>query len=43
LLNTGGIGEGGSYKDITLTDTMGILDSLFRGGAETGTSPTKPD
>jgi phosphoenolpyruvate carboxykinase (ATP) len=34
LLNTGGIGEGGSYKDITLADTMGILDSLFRGGAE---------
>jgi phosphoenolpyruvate carboxykinase (ATP) len=34
LLNTGGVGEGTSYKDITLTDTMGILDSLFRGGAE---------
>ncbi|MGO8688765.1 MAG: phosphoenolpyruvate carboxykinase (ATP) [Thermoguttaceae bacterium] len=34
LLNTGGVGEGASYKDITLADTMGILDSLFRGGAE---------
>ncbi len=34
LLNTGWVGEGGSYKDITLGDTMGILDSLFRGGAE---------
>jgi phosphoenolpyruvate carboxykinase (ATP) len=34
LLNTGGVGEGTSYKDITLSDTMGILDSLFRGGAE---------
>lgn len=34
LLNTGGVGEGGSYKDISLADTMGILDSLLRGGAE---------
>ncbi len=34
LLNTGWVGEGDSYKDITLADTMGILDSLFRGGAE---------
>jgi phosphoenolpyruvate carboxykinase (ATP) len=34
LLNTGWVGEGNSYKDITLADTMGILDSLFRGGAE---------
>jgi phosphoenolpyruvate carboxykinase (ATP) len=34
LLNTGWVGEGNSYKDITLSDTMGILDSLFRGGAE---------
>ena len=34
LLNTGWVGEGGSYKDIRLADTMGILDSLFRGGAE---------
>lgn len=34
LLNTGWVGEGRSYKDISLADTMGILDSLFRGGAE---------
>ena len=34
LLNTGWVGEGDSYKDITLADTMGILDSLLRGGAE---------
>ena len=34
LLNTGWVGEGRSYKDITLRDTMGILDSLLRGGAE---------
>ena len=34
LLNTGGVGEGNSYKDITLADTMGILDSILRGGAE---------
>jgi phosphoenolpyruvate carboxykinase (ATP) len=34
LLNTGGVGEGRSYKDITLADTMGILDSLLRGGAD---------
>ncbi len=34
LLNTGGIGEGYSYKDITLGDTMGILDSLLRGNME---------
>jgi phosphoenolpyruvate carboxykinase (ATP) len=34
LLNTGGVGEGSTYKDITLGDTMGILDSLFRGGAD---------
>ena len=34
LLNTGGVGENMSYKDITLADTMGILDSLLRGGAE---------
>ena len=32
LLNTGGVGEGHSYKDITLSNTMGILESLFRGG-----------
>jgi phosphoenolpyruvate carboxykinase (ATP) len=34
LLNTGWVGTGNSYKDITLSDTMGILDSLLRGGAE---------
>ena len=34
LLNTGWVGEGDSYKDVSLADTMGILDSLFRGGAE---------
>lgn len=34
LLNTGFVGEGTSFKDITLADTMGILDSLLRGGAD---------
>ena len=34
LLNTGGIGEGSRYKEITLEHTMGILDSLLRGGFE---------
>ncbi len=34
LLNTGGIGEGVPYKDIKLEFTMGILDSLLRGGLE---------
>jgi phosphoenolpyruvate carboxykinase (ATP) len=34
LLNTGGIGEGMPYKDIKLEFTMGILDSLLRGGLE---------
>jgi len=34
LLNTGGIGEGARYKQITLEHTMGILDSLLRGGLE---------
>ena len=34
LLNTGGIGEGEQYKDIRLEFTMGILDSLLRGGLE---------
>jgi len=32
LLNTGGVGEGESYQDITLEHTKGILDSLLRGG-----------
>lgn len=34
LLNTGGIGEGPRYMDIRLENTLGILDSLFRGGLE---------
>ncbi len=34
LLNTGWVGEGNSFRDIRLADTMGILDSLLRGGAE---------
>ena len=34
LLNTGCVGEGGSFKDITLGDTMNILESVFRGAAE---------
>lgn len=32
LLNTGFIGEGFSFRDISLADTVGILDSVFRGG-----------
>lgn len=34
LINTGGIGEGEHYKDIRLESTIGILDSLLRGGLE---------
>ena len=34
LLNTGGIGEDEHYLDIRLEITMGILDSLLRGGLE---------
>jgi phosphoenolpyruvate carboxykinase (ATP) len=34
LLNTGGIGEGEHYLDIRLEFTIGILDSLLRGGLE---------
>lgn len=34
LLNTGGVGEGEHYRDIRLEYTMGILDSLVRGGLE---------
>lgn len=34
LLNTGGIGEGSSFKDIKLDQTLAILDSLLRGGLE---------
>ena len=41
LINTGGIGEGRHYKEISLEHTIGILDSLFRGGLEDWTeSPT---
>lgn len=34
LLNTGGVGEGPRYKEITVENTMAILDSLLRGGLE---------
>ncbi|MFC1950584.1 phosphoenolpyruvate carboxykinase (ATP) [Chloroflexota bacterium] len=34
LINTGGIGEGEHYLDIRLEHTIGILDSLLRGGLE---------
>jgi len=34
LLNTGGVGEGARYKEITLEHTISILDSLLRGGLE---------
>jgi len=34
LLNTGGVSEGEHYRDIRLEHTMGILDSLLRGGLE---------
>jgi len=34
LLNTGGIGEGEHYKDISVSTTMNILDSLLRGGLD---------
>jgi phosphoenolpyruvate carboxykinase (ATP) len=34
LINTGGIGEGIHFKDIKLEFTIGILDSLLRGGFE---------
>ena len=41
LLNTGWIGEGRHYRKITLENTMGIMDSLLRGGLEDWTdSPT---
>ncbi len=33
-LNTGGVSEGEHYRDIRLEHTMGILDSLLRGGLE---------
>lgn len=34
ILNTGGIIQGNSYIDIKLEHTLGILDSLLRGGLE---------
>lgn len=34
LINTGGIGEGKHYKGIEIRHTLGILDSLVRGGLE---------
>ncbi|MFC1866477.1 phosphoenolpyruvate carboxykinase (ATP), partial [Chloroflexota bacterium] len=34
LLNTGGVGDSEHYQDIRLDITMGILDSLVRGGLE---------
>ena len=34
LINTGGVGEGASYKDINVNHTLGILDSLLRGELE---------
>ncbi|MBN2186765.1 MAG: phosphoenolpyruvate carboxykinase (ATP) [Dehalococcoidia bacterium] len=34
LINTGGIGEGETYKDIRLEYTLAILDSLLREGLE---------
>jgi phosphoenolpyruvate carboxykinase (ATP) len=34
LMNTGSVGEGYHFKDITVGHTMSILDSLLRGGLE---------
>jgi len=34
LMNTGGVGEGVHYMDIAVGHTLGILDSLLRGGLE---------
>jgi len=34
ILNTGSISQGNSYLDIKLEHTLGILDSLLRGGLE---------
>lgn len=34
LLNTGGIGEGPRYKEISVNHTVAVLDSLLRGGLE---------
>jgi phosphoenolpyruvate carboxykinase (ATP) len=41
LMNTGSVGEGYHFKDIEVSHTMSILDSLARGGLEDwGTSPS---
>jgi len=34
LMNTGGVGEGLHYKDISVGHTLSVLDSLLRGGLE---------
>lgn len=34
LVNTGGVGEGYGYKNISVGHTLSVLDSLFRGGLE---------
>jgi len=34
LINTGGVGEGYHYKDISVGHTLSVLDSLLRGGFE---------
>ena len=34
LLNTGGIGEGEHYKDVSVSKTIAILNSLLRGGLD---------
>jgi phosphoenolpyruvate carboxykinase (ATP) len=34
LMNTGGVGEGPHYQDISVEHTLAILDSLLRGGLE---------
>ena len=33
-MNTGGVGEDMHYKNITVGHTLGVLDSLLRGGLE---------
>jgi phosphoenolpyruvate carboxykinase (ATP) len=34
LINTGSVGEGSHFKDISVRDTLNVLDSLLRGGLE---------
>jgi phosphoenolpyruvate carboxykinase (ATP) len=34
LINTGGVGEGYGYRNISVGNTLSVLDSLFRGGLE---------